>query len=221
MNPNRSATAVDEMPSLGKWPRLLVAGEPVTQEQANNILIRTQCWPPFTNDRAWEREIAGILAEHGGPTPLSNGWGWDGVREWGTRIRAVDLSYLSNERIASAWYGGPHGWCDWNGTIAASTWNIGKWPTVEEVADDWQNIAAAWPFLRLRAQLVPDEGQSGTPAVEWLVADGRVETSTSPTRLIAQPVNPQFRPRHPGRERGVSPARLREAINQVRRGGNR
>lgn len=202
------------MRDLTKWPRLLVTGNPVTKEQANEILIRTQCWVPFTNDMAWEQELADILAAHNGPT-RSRSWGWDGIREWKTRIQALNLGYLHNDHIASAWWGGPHGWCDWNGTIGCTTWNIGKWPTVEEVTDDWQNIAAAWPFLHLRAQLVPDEGDAGAPAVEWLVADGRVETIPDPTVLIAQPTSPGVRPWTPDLERGVSAERLRQAITQV------
>jgi hypothetical protein len=200
---------------LTKWPRLLVVGEPVTHEQANDILVRTNLWMPCTNDRAWGHDIAVVLAEHGGPVP-SGLWGsWTGLREWNAHIRALDLHYLHNDRIASAWIGGPHGWCDWDGTIGCTSYNIGKWPTVEAVTDDWQAIAAAWPFLDLRAQLVPDEGEAGASSWEWLVNGGRVETVADPGALIAEPTDPDFQVWNPERERGVSLDRLREAVAQV------
>lgn len=90
----------------------------------------------------------------------------------------------------SCWIGGTHGWCDWDGTIFANSFNVGKWPTVEEVEKDWQAIAAAFPFLDLRSQLLNrgsseavDEGAS--PVVEFVVRNSRVEVKTSGLELLS------------------------------------
>lgn len=46
------------MPDLTKWPRLLVTGTPVTEEQANEILVRTaNLWLLPGNDRDWTATV--------------------------------------------------------------------------------------------------------------------------------------------------------------------
>ena len=65
----------------------------------------------------------------------------------------------------------PKGWCDWEGNIACRNYNIGKWHTAEEVTEDWLAIAAAFPYLELRAQVITDEGE-GEIAAEWAVREG-------------------------------------------------
>lgn len=204
-------------PALTKWPLLLVHGEPVTHEQANEILVRTDGWWLTSNDRDWVGQVAALvgleLHEHGFTR-------YDSVDRFRQSIRVLGLEYLGNRRIVSSWIGGPHGWCDWDGTIGCSTWNIGKWPTVEEVDEEWRTIAAAFPYLNLRAQLVNDEGEADYPAVEWRILKGEAHLvepvgmlrSTSGLDLH-RAVGSLFLP---GRERGVSLERLREAVEQVR-----
>lgn len=204
------------MTELTKWPRLLVVGEPVTREQANEILIRTDTWWISTNDQAWKHAVCGAagiaLGEYGFPTRKS-------MAEFERRHHLVSLCFVNNDRIASSWIGGPHGWCDWDGTIGCATFNIGKWPSAQEVTEDWEAIAAAFPYLDLRAQLVPDEGASPTAAVEWRVAGGAVETSLDPVELLTRPVElgetAVLSILAPGGERGVTLDRLREALTQV------
>jgi hypothetical protein len=210
---------------LTKWPRLIVVPdkpEPVTREQANEILLRTN-GPYFAvNDGAWEKAIADVLGIE--MTQRTAGdfayWdmSWKSASEWYASIGGLDLHYLHNSRIMSAWIGGPHGWLDWDGVIGCSTWNIGKWPEYEEVSEDWSAIAAAWPFLDLHAQLITDEGD-GEVAAQWRVADG--------TAALVEPIA-RFEPQELGEgailmrilgrggERGVSLERLREAIDQLR-----
>jgi hypothetical protein len=201
---------------LTKWPRLLVEGEPVTEQQANEILIRTNSWFLSSNDRAWEElvyELAGIerTGQFGYPDRES-------LAAFRERAKVLDLSYLDNERIVSSWIGGPKGWCDWDGTIGATNYNIGKWPALEHVTGDWQAIAAAFPYLSLRAQLAPDEGQA--PAVvEWRVQAGRVHLMMAdfdpirPTELADGMILARLTGAYG--ERGVSADRLRQALKQV------
>lgn len=197
-----------------KWPLLLVTGKPVTPEQADDILIRS-CGGYFhTNDRAWEQTVAAIL----GIETDACGLDWKSADAWYKSVGGIELHYLANGRIASSWIGGPKGWCDWDGTIGCGNWNIGKWPDVPEVEEDLTAIAAAWPFLEMRVQLVEDEGE-GALCGEWLVSGGNaIETEPGP-RIdeanldVEGAVMGLF---SPGRERGVSPERLASAVARVK-----
>lgn len=208
------------MRDLTKWPRLIVVPEkpePVTREQANEILLRTNGYMFSVNDRAWERQVAGVLgievAQEGGWPVVS----WKSARAWYESIGGLELHYIENSRIASAWIGGPHGWLDWDGNIGCSTWNIGKWPGYEEVSEDWEMIAAAFPYLDLHAQLITDEGE-GEVAGQWRVTGGKA--------ALVEPAE-QFKARDLGEsdwlsrlfgpfgERGVTLERLREASEQL------
>ncbi|HEY9372556.1 hypothetical protein [Streptomyces sp.] len=218
------------MTDLTKWPRLLVVGEPVTREQANEILIRTDSWRFFLNDQAWETAVCDLGDEYGMPVdsmrrlkPGEYSERWRDIeadkqarRE---RMGILDLHDLANHRIGSSWIGGPHGWCDWDGKIGCSNYNIGKWPTVEDVTEDWQAIAAAFPYLNLHAQVVTDEGE-GEVAATWAVRDGEAALVEPVERIVdAEPDDVEgmvfglmF---NAGRERGVSLERLRAALAQV------
>jgi hypothetical protein len=168
---------------LTKWPRLLVVGQPVTREQAAEILLRTDSWYLACNDRAWVRELAWHadleVDEYGRLTYGST----VKIRE---RLRVLDLAYVGNDRLASAWIGGPHGWVDWNGAVGCTTWNIGKYPGLAAVQQDLEAIAAEWPFLDMQVQLIPDEGEGGPPYYTWTVSGG-VVSPDSRVRKIASP----------------------------------
>jgi len=214
------------MSDLTKWPRLIVVGQKVTEEQANEILIRTNAWQWIGgNDPAWEaqvREITQAPSEDWyGEGPEKVRAGWARQQEFYKSLRMIELEYLNNSRIYSSWIGGPHGWCDWDGTIGCSNYNIGKWPDVDQVRDEWKLIAAAFPFLCLTAQLVPNEGESPEAVVTFTVANGGVHVSEKRSEII-RPVIEMDVPEilrtvfSPGGERGVSPARLAAAVAQVR-----
>ncbi|GGS85224.1 hypothetical protein GCM10010156_49800 [Planobispora rosea] len=203
------------MTDLTKWPRLLVVGDAVTREQANEILIRTNTRHMHTNDRVWEttvHDLFGIARDkHGHPD-------WKSAQAFHDRYGVLDLTYLANQRIASSWLGGAYGWCDWDGTIGCSNYNIGKWPTVEDVTEEWQAIAAAFPYLTLHAQLVTDEGE-GHIAATWAVKDGKTAL-VEPVGQIAS-ISDDVAAMAAGlflgtrTERGVSLDRLREALAQL------
>jgi hypothetical protein len=202
------------MTDLTKWPRLLVAGQAVTPDQADDILIRTHHWryTALWPSAGWEQTVCAIAAEQGFPTgdPAA-------MEGWLTEMRMVDLTHLHNFRIISHW-AQPYGWCDWDGTIGCSAWNIGRWPEVAGITEEWTLLAETWPFLDLRAQLVPEEGQAPAPVVEWRVRDGGVETlADRPLPFLRTPTDPDWHwplgDDHWGQ--GVSGARLRQALTQV------
>jgi hypothetical protein len=209
-----------------KWPRLLVVGENVTEQQADEILIRTNEWGWLHgNDRAWSAAVEHVAGTYGRPGEVDKAPGedhdawvvrWraqmDQMRAWEERIGVLQLSYLSNEQVMSSWIGGPHGWCNWAGEIGCSTYNLGKWPSEEAVTEDWTAIAAAFPFLDLTAQCVENEGD-GALAAEWRVKDGRVEYNPEPQKQLRRIREASlFAVLLPGGERGVSTDRLRQAF---------
>jgi hypothetical protein len=211
---------------LTKWPRLIVEGENVTPEQANEILVRTNDWSYFSsNDKGWERAIRTMV---GAPPDyhesLNSGLKGPEIHDqWKVftkKMRMIDLTYLHNHRIMSSWIGGPHGWCDWDGTIGTSEYNIGKWPSEEDVTEDWLEIASSFPYLKLTARLVPDEGESLVSVVRFEIADGGVTTIEErepvfqePEKLSIERMLATIQGR--GGERGVTLTRLGEALRQV------
>lgn len=207
---------------LPKWPAFVVQGNAVTREQAAEILVRTNHWYVSTNDRQWAREvysIAGISLEereHYIDVDLES------LETFNAAMGVLRLEYLTNSQIASAYIGGPHGWCSWSGNIGCASYNIGKWPSVRTVLREWTLIAEAFPFLRLRSQLFSGETCEGEarPLVEFEVADGEAKVMRPTGRLL----NPESTLERDvlglfvqGRERGCSADTLRSAIDIVRR----
>lgn len=176
-----------------KWPALIVKGERVTRDQAAEILIRTNCWPCSSNSHEKDaafNAIAGLpVRPENSAFPGEWGKHWNALQNRCEELGVLRLDYLHNARLTSSWVGGAHGWCDWDGQIWTIGNNIGKWPSVEEVTDDWRRIAEAFPFLRLRAQVLGGESgeeteAASTPTAEWVVADGKVEL-LFPTEVLA------------------------------------
>ncbi|WP_433242386.1 hypothetical protein [Actinomadura nitritigenes] len=203
------------MTDLTKWPRLLVSGEQVTREQANDILIRTN--PPYliANDKALLRVVA---AEFGVPIDENGEADYRASREVFERLGFLRLGYLHNDRILSPWIGGPRGWCDWDGRIGTSNYNIGKYPTREAVHEDLVAIAKTWPFLQMHVQLLANEGEGELVAM-WIVGDGRavyVEPGEPLPRGAELSEEDVLRRLLPGGEGGFTVERLREAVRQVR-----
>jgi hypothetical protein len=142
------------------------------------------------------------------------------IERFSKDIGALDLHYLHNSRIASSWVGGPHGWCDWSGAITSANYNIGKWPSVREVFDDWSAIAAAFPFLRLWSQLYSGETceDGTTPLVEFVIGEGKA-TVCRPTERGVSPVGADlsgFVLGRVGGERGCTAAMLDNALGVTR-----
>ena len=197
---------------LPKWPGLLVRGEKITEEQAAEIILRTSgrisCNDDnFTNavkcliydvqddgKSAYYDKVNDLIREKIGVEKDSPGawekiWGYKEKRD--NEIGILELSYLGNYQICSSWIGGPHGWCNWDGTISACNYNIGKWPTVEVVYEEWVLIAKTFPFLDLRCQLLnheqrfPEMTTNPGPVIEFRVKGGKVKMSI-PSKVLCE-----------------------------------
>lgn len=186
-----------------KWPAPIVVGHSVTPDQAAEIIVRTTGWPLMTNARRACRRLNAIAgfrapdyAAEGPETDL-----WEANAKANQDLRLLSVDYLRNWRVATASVHGPHGWCDWDGTIGCRSYNIGKWPSVEEVTAEWAEVAAAFPFLALCAQVLSgeaygdEENGSLRPTAEWVVADGAVRCRAPVTHLGALSSHEAFQSR--------------------------
>ena len=226
---------------LTKWPVLLVDGAPVSPEQADQVIIRTTWLRGLDcNDKQWDKTVRRAF---GVRLPrLGHRWDlpedrmtkqrayWEAEdKQWGAaedRLGVLPLNFLTNDRIASTYMDGPYGWCDWSGQVRSYGMPLlFKWPTVEDVTQEWQMIANAFPFLSLTAQLVRD-GYAGDygkdpyePLVTWTVGRGGVELHHEPGPLIIEPreSDPDLWPpriMRPRGDHGVSARRLRSAVRR-------
>ena len=210
--------------ALPKWPGLLVVGKSVSLEQAEEILIRTASFHFSSNDRAFQRDLYKALG-----VPLTEDISypypeWEILQEVEKKYGNLPLEYLHNSQIVSSYVGGPHGWCDWEGNIGCNSYNIGKWPSVEEVYREWKLIAAAFPFLILKSQLFNGETCESDerelrPIVQFNIADGVVwlrepeaEPIGNPTSTLPSLRNDLSRLFTPGRERGCTINKFKHAL---------
>lgn len=168
-----------------KWPALLVEGDRVTKDQAAEIIVRTFPRYFITNDRSWEKLVRkkfGLPAvRESSSMPV-----FEQEEKAFDALGMLRLNYLHNDWIMSAWVGGPHGWVDWNGRVFTANYNIGKGPSPGDVRREWDAIAKAFPFLKLKAQLMSGETcEEGTHVIaEYKVARGKVVRSKVPGKVI-------------------------------------
>lgn len=206
--------------ALPKWPALTVSGKWLNREQTSEVLMRTNAWSHSGNDQAWEKTILRLLG-----VPLRTDrsyplYHWEDMNRVTTDLGCIPLNYLYNSRVSSSWIGGPHGWLNWDGRIHTVNYNIGKWPSVQEVLDEWKAIAAAFPYLDLQAQLWSGEtSESPMPVVEYIVKGGKARVRAAKEPLLLPKFNEVDVSQMfvTGRERGCSEDTLREALEVTRR----
>jgi hypothetical protein len=184
---------VEKKIELPKWPGLLVTGKSVTRGQAAEIILRTtdMYFVDSLNDEEWR----GIVRRALGIEDVEDPYNTTSRRPFADRRKAMkdfrvvpDVEFLHNHRIASSWIGGVHGWCNWDGTIHASNYNIGKWPSLVSVEGDLKEIAKAFPFLDMKVQLLTGEiCEEGTKvAVGYTVRGGKVTRLASKKKITAE-----------------------------------
>jgi hypothetical protein len=168
--------------NLPKWSQLVVVGDKLTPEQTAEVMIRTSSLYFISNDLEFERELYAVIDKSFDYIYFSSDEFKVNI-ERANRLKAetsldlLELRYLENSRILSSWVGGSYGWLSWDGGIGCSNYNVGKWPTAEEVYKDWQQVARAFPYIHLRCQLMSGEAsnQNVRPLVEYVVSGGNVE----------------------------------------------
>ena len=191
---------------LPKWPELRVQGSSVTREQALEICIRMDNMHISANNDATHRIVNRCFYDIGSgrrdeyskrAETLLKRWApgfkvdekyiWDSYdiesifRE---HYGHVGVEYLRTDWISTCYVGGPHGWCNLDGTISTQGHNIGKWPSATDVLHEWEVIAEVFPYLDLRAQLFSGEQceENTVPVIEYVVRNGNV-TCVEPRTL--------------------------------------
>lgn len=208
--------------ALPKWPAMVVIGERVTKKQAAEILVKTDFHAPdfhyAGNDDQHALELNNIF---GIPSFKLENDQYQQLTDLRKEMEKLDLYYLANDQIVTSYIGGPHGWCDWNGNIFCNTFNIGKWPGVGGVADEWEKIAQAFPFLTLRCQLFNEEtcGNNLEPVVDYAVENGDVVVSASIGGILTPPIcdtiSNIMNLQNPFGERGITIEHLKKKLVEV------
>lgn len=173
---------------LPKWPQMIVTGKPVTVEQAKEIIFRTDRFMTDASEysggnardfNAAYRTKAGLdLLMEERTYPEGHKYmstDWEKQERLYEKAGFISTGYVHNDWASCAFIFGPHGWCHPNGTIAFAD-NVGKWPSIEEVYQDWAAIAHAFPFLDINVTLMSGESceDDTEPVINFRVLDGEV-----------------------------------------------
>lgn len=165
--------------ALPKWPQMKVLGEKIEKEQALEIIRRTDTFfsYPSGNNHSYIKSVVDKLKmphfnkkkEETFEANFKNREKW--LERWGY----ITTEYVHNTWISSAFIGGPYGWCHPDGTIQYGN-NVGKWPSVEQVYNEWSILAKEFPFIKLDVTLMDGEEceENIQPVTSMRVEDGKV-----------------------------------------------
>jgi hypothetical protein len=200
---------------LPKWSRMVITGDNVTKEQAKEIIVRTDDFNFSSNDVEWKKELYQSLN-----IPLEGQYCFpdhDKLKEVSKEMGLLNIYYLCNNQIASCSILGPHGWCSWEGNIGCD-YNIGKYPSIENVLKELELIAGTWKFLNMKCQLWNGEcfEDEISPIVEFTVNNGKVIVGI-PTKYETKefPIS-NLKVLEKNGERGCSINTFNKAINIVK-----
>lgn len=173
-----------------KWPGLFASGEKVPKELASEILFRTSRWPLCTNDHLADFQVAfwlDLITEEAKERYEKTGefesfiysaLSYEKLGSFREKYKILDLEYLGNSQIASSWIGGPHGWMDFEGNVGCSNYNVGKWPSLEELLEEAKVIAEAFPTLKVTFKFLGCEWCE-TDSAEYIFTDQLVVSKGS------------------------------------------
>jgi hypothetical protein len=171
---------------LPKWPQLYTTGKKVELDQAKEIIRRTDYFlisGNGGNDHAWDKRMAqrfrmphyhDYLRDPKEPIDWKKNWAM--AQKWRELWGVVNTNYIHNSWLSCAFIYGPHGWCYPDGAISYTD-NVGKYPDVKDVYEDWVTLAREFPFLDLASTLMSGENceDGAEPVVTFLVKNGEVQ----------------------------------------------
>jgi uncharacterized ubiquitin-like protein YukD len=170
---------------LGKWAAMVVVGKNVTEDQAKEIIVRTSGLYFSSNNH----EFVQALYEHVFKKKFDEQKYHSTISDYYSNnqecIKVMNkygilrgVEHLKNHQIVSSFIGGPHGWCNWDGSILTNSYNIGKYPSENEIYKEWIIIAEAFPYLDLKCQLWDKEctEDNNIPEVQYNIKNGMVAT---------------------------------------------
>ncbi len=198
---------------------MIVRGKNVTVSQAREVLRRTDdifngsyiLSPSFSREVADRLRFCKIqrmwmLLEEKTWLPGEMGREFGVLKDWHNAWGFVETRYVRNYCLGQAY---PHAWISTDGSVY-SNGNIGKYPSGQEVFEDWQKIADAFPFLELTATLCNNENDDLKPVVTFLVSGGSVEC-VEPHPLPAFPQYSHEEPTKENAEETMNRERLMES----------
>lgn len=173
---------------LPKWPQCIIKGDSISEEQALEIIRRTDTFfNGYTGNNELFNKKAYEILNYPNSKNIDDFNEMSSVFEkqdsWRDKWRFIHTDYITNSWISTSYVYGPHGWCHPDGTIEYHH-NIGKWPSVEEVFNELQIIAKEWTFLNMTVTLMSGEECEDhiKPLVSMKVHDGIVEITDIPSK---------------------------------------
>lgn len=172
---------------LPKWPQLIIVGEKVSEELAKEIIFRTDDFlvDPYEHSGGNNREFNAFYRKKANLESLNEirsheGRSWtmpnyDKVEHLHEILAIIKLQYVYNHWSSSCFIGGPAGFCSPTGDIFFCH-NVGKYPEVKDVYEDFEAIAKAFPSLNMKAALYDgEECEDETKfVVGFIIKDGQV-----------------------------------------------
>lgn len=192
--------------SLPKWPQMIVTGTSLPVDQALEIIRRTDTffiWGGGNDhefiDQAKKFAHMPEAPDRSDPKWKDNddAWGeafrkyWEEENPaWEKKWNLVHLNYVFNSWVSCSYINGPHGWCHPDGSIGFTD-NVGKWPSVKEVLEDWETLAREFPFIEVEVTLTDGEycEEDTSRVVSFLVRGGKVEVVDPEERNLHEEFN--------------------------------
>lgn len=171
MKPNVIFETDKDIPN--KWPQMFTTGEQLTVEQAKEIIRRTDYFfSGFDFIGGNNHSFTEKYLRDSGKQQISEKFKSDRQgfyafeQKFKEKWQYIDTQYVHNDWASCSFIGGPHGWCNPDGKILYRD-NIGKYPSISEVVDDWAALLEAFPFLNINATLY--DGESCQPEAKPIV----------------------------------------------------
>lgn len=166
---------------LPKWPQCVIFGDDISEEQTRNIIRRTDI---FFSKLDYTLS-AGLLNLEELEIIDSLNLCIENIDRFKKEIGFINTNYIINSWVSCTWICGCHGWCNPTGLLGFRN-NIGKYPVIEYVLNDWKSIAKEFPFLNLTCTLMSDEEGvlKRRPIVTLEVNKGSVKILKSPLSIF-------------------------------------
>lgn len=187
-----------------KWPQMLVTGQTVTdRDTIIEILLLTDSFLTDTsqysggNNHAFNlmyRTKAGLeyvgkferyIKENN--ITLNDDFkyfSYEFEKLLKAELGVIDTEYVSNRWASSCFIYGAYGWCSPEGKILYTD-NVGKWPSTEEIVEEWEFIAKKWSFLNINVTLFDGESceDNKNALFNLVIKDGTVEIKDPDTSV--------------------------------------
>jgi hypothetical protein len=132
---------------LPKWTGMICMGDPVTPEQALEVIIRTDNYN-FYNEYYRDVQLLNLIKKtYTRCLPIEDQISDQtlDIEKFNHMFGILPIHYLNNHMLYHST--GLHGWMKKDGTIKTSSYNIGKRPTKKDLVEEVQIIIDSFPFI--------------------------------------------------------------------------